>query len=578
MAVMIPEKPPTLKQTVGSEVDVWKALKEKLDDDFYVYYGLPFLKSDGGQEEIDFLIWHRRWGLLNLECKGGGVEWTKGEWIRRYQGVEERMDKSPIEQARSQIEGIVREFRGPVYRAVENWGDQWEYPEKKFPVVYGFALIFARARHREGDLPQTMDARVVLDSEDLYGDLQAAIEEAYRYHGQRVPADKMRLDEDQFRKVRQLFAPDNKMGGDVLAGLINKEREVMAELSERQRGAARRILSNRRVSVEGGAGTGKTVVAMYCAERLVKEGETVLLTCYNRDLAHYLRRAEERLAGEGGRLVVRHFHGLCHEAIQGLEEGSYRYPDGDASREDKRRFWTEETAMALMDGVCEGVLGYGKFDTILVDEAQDFGASWWEVLEEMLADREAGRMVVFQDDDQAIFDREPAVPQMETTYPLWENFRNTKAIAEVVDVLSDNEMEPHRDVEDGEVPTVIQQKGPGWTRRKVAKLVEGLLERQKLEPEQVAILTPRNMENSSLAGLEVVGPWKVVEKVEAWESGEGVLHSTVGSFKGLEADVVVFVDVDPSDSLCTREFRYVAASRAKHRLYVLEKEHWLGDS
>lgn len=56
-----------------------------------------------------------------------------------------------------------------------------------------------------------------------------------------------------------------------------------------------------------------------------------------------------------------------------------------------------------------------------------------------------------------------------------------------------------------------------------------------------------------------------------------VLHATVGAFKGLESDVVIFLDVDPSDERCDRRARYVAASRAKHALHVVAKGDWLAE-
>jgi DNA helicase IV len=53
-----------------------------------------------------------------------------------------------------------------------------------------------------------------------------------------------------------------------------------------------------------------------------------------------------------------------------------------------------------------------------------------------------------------------------------------------------------------------------------------------------------------------------------------VLHTTIGRFKGLESDVVIMLDVDPDDPRCGRHERYVAASRAKHRLYVFTRGDW----
>ena len=55
----------------------------------------------------------------------------------------------------------------------------------------------------------------------------------------------------------------------------------------------------------------------------------------------------------------------------------------------------------------------------------------------------------------------------------------------------------------------------------------------------------------------------------------GIFHGTIASFKGLEADVLILADIDPNDERCNRNARYVAASRAKLRLYVYATGDWM---
>ena len=66
----------------------------------------------------------------------------------------------------------------------------------------------------------------------------------------------------------------------------------------------------------GGAGTGKTFLAMEKARMLAAEGKRVLLTCFNINLAEYVFPRE----AEGIRAV--HFHGLLEEVLRscGVEE------------------------------------------------------------------------------------------------------------------------------------------------------------------------------------------------------------------------------------------------------------------
>jgi DNA helicase IV len=78
-----------------------------------------------------------------------------------------------------------------------------------------------------------------------------------------------------------------------------------------------------------------------------------------------------------------------------------------------------------------------------------------------------------------------------------------------------------------------------------------------------------------LADCDTLGGLEITDTLE--ESDHKLLHDSIGGFKGLERDVVIFADVDPEHPRCSPEARYVAASRARNRLYVFEKSDWQGD-
>ena len=101
------------------------------------------------------------------------------------------------------------------------------------------------------------------------------------------------------------------------------------------------------------------------------------------------------------------------------------------------------------------------------------------------------------------------------------------------------------------------------------QLVKNLLNKQRLLPEQIAILTPHTPKNSCLQDLKNLGGLELTDK--PFDRTGKLLHTTISAFKGLESDVLILADIDPRDPLCNENARYVAASRARNRLFVFGK-------
>lgn len=119
------------------------------------------------------------------------------------------------------------------------------------------------------------------------------------------------------------------------------------------------------------------------------------------------------------------------------------------------------------------------------------------------------------------------------------------------------------------------EQGTRAERAAIDDLVRTLVDGHDLTPAHLAIITPRTQPNSVLADCESIGGVPITTRLA--EADDKLLHSSIGAFKGLERDVVIFADVDPDPPRCTPNARYVAASRAVNRLYVFETSDWLGD-
>src|SRR5690606_5478459 len=131
-------------------------------------------------------------------------------------------------------------------------------------------------------------------------------------------------------------------------------------------GALETLDANRRVFVTGRAGTGKTRLAMGWARRAYLREERVLFTCYNDPLGE--RMAE--LLPDDERLTVGPFLRVAF-TLPGM-------PPVDVPADADHEWWNTE-AVAHLQRYWPEVTD--RFDTVVVDEGQDFSPAWLALLE-----------------------------------------------------------------------------------------------------------------------------------------------------------------------------------------------------
>lgn len=555
---MFPPDPPSDGPGKGAERMVYEALRA-LPEGYFVYHGYRFIDRETAHEgEADFIVLHREKGFLLLECKGFGVRRTaEGQWVREYEGRETPLKKDPFGQAEDGCHALIRGLEKGMERVFGR--------RTPFPLPYGHAVVFPFAKLKEGLLPPGMPRETLYDAWDV-ARLAERIPETMAFWARNRGGTPAEFPEfDRFRK--KVLQP--KL--DLVSGLdatVAGEEAALLRLTREQAWVMDALLDNRRFRVEGGAGTGKTLMALELVHRLADAGERTLLVCFNRALGFHLEVAMKSWDIPPGKVRATFFHDLCREGTEALGL-PFVEPDGP---EDKNRFFNHEAPEALLRALDKGLMP--RWDAVVVDEGQDFVASWWLSLEAKLIDRDTGRLMVFYDPRQILFGWESAVPIDLPVLKLRRNQRNTRAIAEVVCDLGGGDQRPHEDAPEGEpvaVRTFGDGEGPETVREALDTATRNLL-KQGLKPEQIAVITPHRWEHSSLKGCETLGGVRLSR--DPAERMGAVLHATISGFKGLESDAVLLADIRPGDPRCSREARYVAASRAKHILQVFAYGDW----
>lgn len=517
MAHMHPQRYPG---SVWAESVVFEAL-EHLSNEWHVVADAFFPVERRHQAtldgQVDFILLHPEHGAIVLEVKGGDVVAEGGSWTsRNREGTFEIKD--PFKQAAG--------YKHVLRRLVEE--------QTGVSVWFSHAVSLPVVPRRDARIgPHSPD--IVLFAEDIENP-RVAIDRIVAYHD----AGPQRMTPEQVRRVVAVLAPTVTLE----RRLVDRSGEAKTEqltLTHNQRVGFEMSREYRRLWVTGGAGTGKTVLAVARARELGEAGQRVLLLCFNAPLGSHLRQQVEDLEN----VMAGHFH---HVATRLGGSKPHDVDDGD---------WL---SVGLADAMLAAHVEDGRpWDAVIVDEGQDFETHWLDALELMLADD--GRLIVFSDANQAIFRGRGRAGLPAEPFVLTINCRNTPEIHRRANDVIGIEIPCLRP--SGIEPTL--QVVPGDLMKPLRRAVHEIIVDGGIAPEDVAILSPSRPFVDAVQATQI-GRWKPV----AVDGGAGLVCETVQRFKGLEADAVVLAL--PVEAPITPELLYVGMTRARTVLTVLAEE------
>lgn len=517
---------PQFRPGYDAERLVWERMCAQLPDDSAVFSQVAFL-DDRDEREADLIVaWPGR-GIAVIEVKGGHVTVEHGQW---WQGrATERHEIDPVRQV-----SAVRHALGRYLKA-----RGWDRPLRLMHAVAVPYVDFPR----DAVLPDLPRAALLdrLGVENIGASLEALLRDDP--HGAPAPTS------DDVLALEDLLEVTLPSQLDELS--VARQHEAQADQLTRDQFRLLGVLGQqRRLLITGGAGTGKTHLALEQARRLAADGQRVALTCYSRGLAAFLRRATTAWRSEHRPAYVGTFHGLAVD--WGAEPGDD--DDGD--------YW-ENRLPAELARLAAARPTAARFDAIVLDEAQDFGESWWPALTACLRDPERGGLAVFLDRAQRVFARRGEPPAL-LTFDLDENVRNTKQIAQVFSSLDSERQLRFRGSRGAAVRLVECPEEQAQDRADSA--VVRLLD-EGWPAEDIALLTthhrhPVHKERLDRWGHEAY--W-----TSFFTDAEDVFYGHVLGFKGLERQVVVLAVDGFRDVGRARELLYVGLSRARALLVLV---------
>jgi hypothetical protein len=529
VAITLPDHP---RLASATERRVWAALGEQLGDGDLVIAGqrvTDHLKD----HEIDFLVAIEGAGIVCIEVKGGEVTHDGRDWLQHlHTGRVKTIE--PVRQVR-QARYALRDFIEKDPRWTQGrvrWNHIVVLPNSDFS--QDFALT---------DCPRWM----VVDRDD-FPNLVARIRDVAHSQKPDLPL----LTAAGIEQLRTALGGRGLPQRDVVARALHNE-DAADILTDQQAVilTATRLLN--RVEVRGGAGSGKTFMAVEQARRLANAGQRVALICYSHGLASYLKRITAGWSRRQRPGYVGEFHDL------GIDWGAETGPD-ESERNAATEQYFEHDLPARMLELAATLPDGRRFDSIVIDEAQDFADSWWDPILAALRDPDAGGIYLYSDEGQRVFDRTGTPPVPLVPLILDHNIRNTRQIATAFGPLVDHPMR----FLGGEGPEVRFVACERDQAHEVGDDQVDVLLDAGWRPEDVALLTTgsRHQEQKNRQAEGNAAYWD-----SFWDVDQ-VFYGHVLGFKGLERRAVVLVVDDEKVVERSSERLYVGLSRAREQLVV----------
>jgi hypothetical protein len=471
--------------------------------------------------EIDFLICGFP-GIFVLEVKGGRIACREGIWqyANRYGTVSESVE-GPFKQAESALHGLMANLKTNLP----------EGAAAQFTIGYGVVFPDCEWKEKgaEWDTHVLADARAMRDFEQW---LQKLIQ-----YWHKKDSHTRQPDAGALNALRRYLRPEFEAAVPLYVQADHAEERVAA-LTEDQMVMVDVVTANPRVLCSGGAGTGKTFMALELARRWTAEGMHVVLACRSPWLRRYLE-AKFSLPG----LVV--------------------------------------TLAGSIQMACRRA-GLDHFDALIVDEGQDlFDMQSLESLDACLHNGlRDGRWAFFHDvnNQSGLFvNQDPeAIDYLlsikPAQVPLRTNCRNTLNILEKVQTSLGADMGIRGA---GEGPKIREHivSTKEASAEMLAREIREIVEEGGVASGNVTILSPFAFEESSASLLQdsLIREILILDEYSLRNTPfNKISFAEISNFKGLENEAVIIVDLEspvPGENPLT--LYYVAMSRARAVLSLI---------
>lgn len=544
--------------TPPGERDVFNMLAAG-PDDWVALHSLDLAPWNRGlRTEIDFVVILPDVGVVCVEVKSQDtISFEDDRWSPP------EIKRSPFKQA--------SDGRHTLYRRLRDLAPQFT----KVPVVH--CCIFPRASFdlrpnlsvQPWELIDGRRFRTFGTGLEFCADLKTRMRQNIGADASLSPLGS-RLSKDQVETIVSYCFPVQKRRPDAREEIRRREEEVARVLREQQKPVLQLAALNDRLVVAGGAGTGKTLIAMELARHIAERGSRVALLCFNQMIGDWMRLRLDEFGPPLPNLIVgRAIRVMAH--MTDLE-----IPDNPS-----REYWETELCERLEERLTDpDFKAAAALDYLVLDEAQDLMARprLWQCLSQFLAGGvEKGRFAVFGDFDNQVLNERGVMGQSlaaldiaarPSRWLLSENCRNYRIVGDTAVCLGGF----GRDVYSGYMRTggSVQNYDIFFyehDRAQLDQLARWLKEfkSQGYKPSEITILSFRADDTCAATQLRDQG----FRLRPAWQASEATGYASIHAFKGMENKIVILTDLVLGEPDFHRHLFYTGMTRATESVRIL---------
>ena len=545
-------------RTPPGERDVFNMISAG-PNDWAVLHSLDLAPWNRGlRTELDFVVIVPDIGIICIEVKSHeNISFDGNRWYPQT------ISRSPFKQA--------SDGRYTFYRRITDLAPAL----RRVPVVH--CCIFPRSPF---DLPSNLsvqsweliDSRTFrsFDSGDSFcSDLKVRMQMSISADANIEPIN-LPLQPDRIERIIEFCLPIQKHNPGAREEIKYREKQMEKLLLTQQKPVLQLAALNERLIVNGGAGTGKTLIAIEVALHAAEQGLRVALLCFNQLVGAWMQKQVESIALPKPNLLTGRAIQIMAKMV-GLE----------IPKVPSHEFWETILPQLIEDKLTDpDFRAIAKFDYIVVDEAQDLLARsrLWTCLSQFLTDGfENGVFAFFGDFDNQVLTKNTEMEQnlsdlnaiaKPVHWRLTENCRNYRIVGDTAVKLSGL----------GEsIYSGYLRNGGGienydiffykHTHAQLDQLIKWLkdFKTQGYKPSEITILSFRTDDASAAICLVKKG----IKLRPTWSTGNCTGYASVHSFKGMENKVIILTDVRLNDRKFERHLFYTGITRATESVRVL---------